>query len=148
MSQQVHVRYTGHPLLDVGVAALCAMAFKTTPADLTISDLDAAANELENAYGLPSLLKEPRQTPWINSYLSCVYPNGAFTNPTMGNDGRIAEANRALRSHNAPVDRSLAGKQCVFSGEPATTMADRCHVPLFQAAVCSTSPRPRREVYP
>ncbi len=120
MAESGNVIWTGHPLLDVGVATLCAMVRKRDPAELTLDDLDAAADEIQAAFSLK----------WLNSYLSCLYPNGAFTNPTMGEDKRRAEITRALRCHRL---RTTGRREirCAFTGLHAVDILDRRHVPLY-----------------
>lgn len=44
------MNWTGHPLVDVGLATLCAMAGRSEPARLTTNDLDIAADEMEGYY--------------------------------------------------------------------------------------------------
>lgn len=113
-------RWTGHVLVDVGVAALCAMRAKARPEDLTVEDLDEIADEIERAYALP----------YLNAYLTCLFPNGAFTNPTMREAARALEAERALRSHRSIPLRI----QCALTGAPAVTILDRRHLPLMSGA--------------
>ena len=54
------VSYTGHPFVDVGAATLAVMAGKRHPEELTIEDLDDAADEMLAAY----------KTERMKSYLS------------------------------------------------------------------------------
>ena len=44
--------WTGFPLADVGIAALCAMTSKRAPFELTLEDLDRAASEMRRASAL------------------------------------------------------------------------------------------------
>ena len=68
------LRWTGHPLADVGVATLCAMVEKENPEDLTLEDLDKCGDEMIGCYLHPIFM----------SYLTCVFPNSAYVNPTAG----------------------------------------------------------------
>ena len=68
------VKFTGHPLADVGVATLCALVGKDTPDVLTLDDLDKVADEL-SAYYFSGLM---------TSYLSCVFMNAEYVQPVKG----------------------------------------------------------------
>ena len=70
--------WTGHPLADVGVATICAMVGKTNPHEVTLEDLDKVGTELRSAYSDSVFV----------SYLSCVYMNAPYTNPTIGHAAR------------------------------------------------------------
>jgi CRISPR-associated protein Cst1 len=67
------LRYTGHPLADVGVATICAMVDKSDPGALTLEDLDTVAKEIAEYYfsGL------------MTSYLSCVFMNAQKDQPPL-----------------------------------------------------------------
>lgn len=119
------LRWTGHPLVDVGVATLCAMAGKAEPGDVTLEELDAAAAELREAY----------QDPILVSYLSCVFTmNAPYTNPTMGDANRQAEIERVLMAHRSTGEPEAQGLRCVFSGRPATHLIHRAHMPMLTGA--------------
>lgn len=118
------LKWTGHPLADVGIATLCALVDKTDPEQLTLEDLDVAGSELAAAYREPIML----------SYLSCIYPNGPYTNPTMGEETRKNAYLRALSPHRGNADDGTAGLKCLFSGEPATHMLERSHMPMLTGA--------------
>jgi CRISPR-associated protein Cst1 len=47
--------YTGHPFIDVGIAAITANAKKRRPEDLTVADLALAATYIEQNYVRPPL---------------------------------------------------------------------------------------------
>jgi len=57
--------YTGHPLLDVGIAALVAFAGKQVPEELIEIDLEAAADFMAANYSVSPL----------RGYLTVVFPN-------------------------------------------------------------------------
>lgn len=64
--------YTGHPLLDVGLATLAAFAGKQRPEELTDADLEAAADYMAANYPRPPL----------RGFLTVVFPNAdGFTQP-------------------------------------------------------------------
>src|SRR5438477_5293987 len=55
--------YTGHALVDIGLAGLCAFAGRACPEALTLEDLDRASTFLEETYYQGKL----------GTYLSCVF---------------------------------------------------------------------------
>lgn len=67
------LNYTGHPLVDVGLATITAFANKSSPDQLTEADLEAIADYMENNY-----TKNP-----LRSYLTVAFPNSGFTNPAF-----------------------------------------------------------------
>lgn len=119
------LKWTGHPLADVGVATLCAMARKNEPEALTAEDLDKAGRELSEAYTDPIFM----------SYLSCVFTmNAPYTNPTTGAESRKASLKRLLSPHRSQPDEAARGLRCVFSGDPATHMMERSQMPMLTGA--------------
>lgn len=118
------LKWTGHPLADVGVATLCAMAGKSDPSELTLADLDKAGKEIKAAYTDSIFV----------SYLSCVFPNSAYVNPTMKGESRETAMKRLLQPHRSEPDEGLAGVRCVFSGEPATHLLERSQMPMITGA--------------
>lgn len=118
------LKWTGHPLADVGVATLCAMVGKNDPEELTLEDLDAAGDEIKKAYTDSVFV----------AYLSCVFPNSAYVNPTMKGESREKSMIRLLSPHRAPADDGLEGVTCVFSNEPATHLLERSQMPMLTGA--------------
>jgi CRISPR-associated protein Cst1 len=128
------LRYTGHPLYDVGVATLAAFAGKSDPATLTEEDLDRAAQYMAREYVREPLLK----------FLTVAFPNSGFTQPAFKNapERRKAYAERVLGSYRAGTP-TATGQKCVFTGMPAVAVplkekddippgrAFRQHVPLL-----------------
>jgi CRISPR-associated protein Cst1 len=112
------VRYCGHPLVDVGAAVLTFMAGKESPEELTIGDLDTAADELLAAY----------RSEAMRSYLSVLFPNSAYVNPSMGADKRDAFYDAYVRAYRRTDD---IGARCVFTGRPAQVRIYRQHLPLI-----------------
>lgn len=125
MNAQPLLKWTGHPLVDVGVATLCAMAGKDDPEKLTLEDLDVAGDEIKQAYTDSVFV----------SYLSCVYTmNAPYTNPKTGKAAREASLRRLLLPHRGPPDEGLSGLRCVFSGQPATHFMERSQMPMLTGA--------------
>lgn len=115
------LQWTGHALVDVGIAGLLAFAQRAAPADLILEDLDAAADLMVERYYGGRML----------SYLTCVFMNASFVQPRERPDTREAFISRYLRAHRAGPDPEVAGQRCVFSGAPATSPMVRTHLPLF-----------------
>jgi CRISPR-associated protein Cst1 len=118
------LNWTGHALVDVGIATLCAMSGRRDPALLTLDDLDAAADEMERYYfsGV------------MTSYLTCVFMNSEYVQPGSGvkkEESRKRYAQRVLRAHRAQADQEANGQMCVFSGLPATHIIHRGQMPLL-----------------
>ena len=118
------VKFTGHPLADVGVATLCALRGKNTPDALTLKDLDKVADELRNYYfsGL------------MTSYLSCVFMNAEYVQPGKGKGKqkkRTAYEQRVLRAHRWRGDEEAAAFRCAYSRDPATHLVHRSQIPML-----------------
>jgi CRISPR-associated protein Cst1 len=118
------IDWTGHALVDVGIAALCVMSGKNDPALLTLEDLDSAADEMERYYFSGAL----------SSYLTCVFMNSEYVQPGSGDKKALSRkryANRVLRAHRAVPDEKAKGQVCVFSGQAATHLIHRGQMPLL-----------------
>ncbi len=115
------LRYTGHPIADVGVATICAFCDKSDPAKLTRHDLKQISRFIEHEYFSGKLL----------SYLTCVFPNSAYVNPTVGDAKKKDYKREILQGFENDPDPAAAHSRCVFSGEPAARIVNRQHVPLI-----------------
>lgn len=118
------LNWTGHALVDVGIATLCAMSGKDDPTSLTLADLDAAADEMERYYFSGAL----------TSYLTCVFMNSEYVQPGSGPKKEVSRrryAERVLRAHSWEGDDEARGRQCAFSGQPATHLIHRGQMPLL-----------------
>jgi len=122
--------YTGHPLFDVGVATVTAMAGKVDPTEVDSADLEKAASFIEREY-----VREP-----LKSFLGVAFTTNAWFNQpafTKQPEKRREYAGRILKSYN----KELPDERCVFTGEPATSVpfsdklppgrAFRQHIPLL-----------------
>ncbi len=69
----IGLRYTGHPLVDAGIATIVAFAGKNDPQELGEADLDAIANFMAEQY-----VKNP-----LRSFLTVAFPNSGFTQPAF-----------------------------------------------------------------
>ena len=107
------LKYTGHPLVDVGIAAITAFSDKQHPTELTEADLEAMADYIAREY-----VRQP-----LKSFLTVAFPNSGFTQPAFEKtpERRIDYANRVLRSYR--TDTPKLDERCVFTGQPAVAMA-------------------------
>lgn len=115
------LKWTGHAVVDVGIAGVCAFAGRSRPEDVTLGDLDSVADFLVETYYQGKL----------GTYLSCVFMNASFVQPNEGKEKRDQFISRYLRAHRATPDPRVAGTRCAFSGAPATSALVRTHLPLF-----------------
>ncbi|MBN1873218.1 MAG: type I-B CRISPR-associated protein Cas8b1/Cst1 [Anaerolineae bacterium] len=127
------LKYTGHPLVDVGIATITAFAGKREPAQVTEADLDSIADYIEQEY-----VRQP-----LISFLTVAFPNSGFTQPAYNKqpEKRQVYAGRVLRAYRA--DTETLEETCVFTGEPAAAVsfdvkgelepgrAFRQHIPLL-----------------
>src|SRR5258708_16178259 len=103
------LKYTGPPLIDVGVATITAFSDKSNPADVTADDLNAVAAYIEREY-----VKNP-----MKSFLTVVFPNSGFTQPAFDKqpEKRAAYATLVLRGWRE--DTVTIGDRCVFFDTPS-----------------------------
>jgi CRISPR-associated protein Cst1 len=121
MSETAKLRFTGHALIDVGVAGVCAFTKRKRPEDVTLDDLDRVSDFMvETYYGEK-----------LGTYLTCVFMNASFVQPKEGTEKREAFISQYLRAHRAKPDSLVEGQRCAFSGLPATSPLVRTHFPLF-----------------
>ena len=107
------LKYTGHALVDVGVATITAFSGKQRPEELTERDLDNIADYIETEY-----VRNP-----LKSFLTVAFPNSGFTQPAYEKQPqkRRIYAERVLRSYRADAPRLEV--PCVFTGEPAVAVS-------------------------
>ncbi len=125
----MNLKFTGHPLPDVGIATLCAMSGKSMPEELTAEDLDQCAQELEENYFSGRM----------NSYLSCVFMNSEYVQPDARKEEgkerkalkRKQYAQRVLRAHRWEGDVGTGDLKCAYTGLPATHLVHRSQVPML-----------------
>lgn len=125
------LNYTGHPLVDVGVATIAAFVNKRAPTSITETDLDKVADFMARQYVVDPL----------KSFLTVAFPNSGFTNPAFSKtpEKRDEYAERVLRGYRANTPR--LPERCVFTGKPAVGIAFseklspgrafRQHIPLL-----------------
>ncbi len=115
------LKYTGHPIVDVGLATMAAFADKAEPGDLTESDLDSIVDYVKTNYTVNPL----------KSFLTVAFPNSGFTNPSFESspEKRVAYADRILNAWKS--GNRNAEEPCVFTGLPSAMKAYRQHIPLL-----------------
>lgn len=126
--------FTGHPLVDVGIAAITAFLGKRDPAEVSETDLEAVADYMAEHYVVNPL----------KSFLTVAFPNSGFVQAAYERAPakRAEYAERVLRAFRAGTP-TLSDEQCVFTGKPAVAVpldvydrlqpgrAFRQHVPLL-----------------
>lgn len=107
------LEYTGHFIVDIGLATMAAFAGKQHPSQLVDQDLTQIADYMTREY-----VRQP-----LRSFLTVVFPNSGFTQPAYFKqpETQLDYANRVLRGYldDAPTLDEI----CVFTGEPAIAIA-------------------------
>lgn len=107
------LNYTGHPLLDVGIATIVAFADKDQPDELVAADLDKIAAFMAEQY-----VKNP-----LRGFLTVAFPNSGFTQPAFFSqpDKQQTYIDRVLYAYRQ--DRPQLAEVDVFMGLPAADVA-------------------------
>lgn len=106
------LRWTGHPLVDMGIATLVAFTGRDQPDDVTYDDLEQFAS-----YAEESLL-----SPALRSLASVLYTiNNDYLNPSLTDDRRRAKARGALLRFVSPPEPGLPA--CTYCRRPAAKAA-------------------------
>lgn len=103
------LRYTGHPLVDVGVATILAYCEKTDPAEITDADLQKVADFIERNYTIQPL----------QSFLTVAFGGtSGFTQPAYKDfpEKRIAYARKVAKEY-ATQSQGMTDI-CAFMGIP------------------------------
>lgn len=102
--------YTGHPFIDIGIAAITAYSDKRTPDEVTTEDLEHVATYIEAHYSVPPL----------SAALTMSLVNSGFTQPAFDAEKKLRYARLVARSLGAEVHQS--NEVCVFTGAPALSI--------------------------
>ena len=104
----IRLQYTGHPLIDVGIATIVAFAGKRHPDEITETDLEAIADYMAAQY-----IKNP-----LRGFLTVAFPNSGFTQPAFFKqpDKQQIYIDRVLYAYRQ--DRPHLNEQDVFIGLP------------------------------
>ncbi len=112
--------YTGHALVDVGIATLTAYAGHYDPSLLAETDLATAAQALFALF--------TQSGPMRNFARGAVFLNAGYT-ASADPEKQRRYGQRVLESWRADAPR-LPGEKCIFCGEEAAYRATREEVPL------------------
>ena len=114
---------TGHPLIDVGIAAIAAFSKRSKLIDITSQDLDAIADYMATNY-----TQQPLQ-----SFLTVVFMNSGFVQGAFSREKRLEYADEVLRAYKRPGSES--DDPCVFfPNQRAVLRGERKHIPLVTGA--------------
>jgi len=114
------LRWTGHALVDVGIAALTSFSNRETPEQVTWDDLEGFARYAEEAFF----------TPLLRSYIAVLFTTAvSFMNPALKLERQRAEAVRLLRAYSFEAD--CEGEPCAYCGRPAVHRLYRDLVPML-----------------
>lgn len=134
--------YTGHPLVDVGIATICAFSKKESPESLEIKDLDKISDYMAENY-----IVNP-----LKSFLTVAFTsNSGYSQPAFDKqpEKRHLYIKQVLKAYRAP---SSLDARCIFTGKPAAAVsfdakedikkqlppgkAFRQHIPLLTGEGC------------
>src|SRR5579875_1875035 len=113
------LRWTGHPLIDAGVAALTVFSDKKDPANVTVDDLREFAAYADRAQALKP----------VSSQLSVLFTtNVGFLNPSFSPERKRHEAHEILWSFEKAPDFTLP--PCAYCGAPSVRLIHRDLAPM------------------
>ncbi len=125
-------RFIGHPMIDVGVATLCAAADVDDPRRLTPSAVDAFTQEITDLYLNPAMSNYLFGTVFGNAY----FVNASIDSAKFGGEKRKHLVNllNLWKDDVQPIPgRDEAAQEdevCTFSGDPAKIRASIEYVPM------------------
>ncbi len=126
------LEFTGHPLIDVGLATIAAFSKKSRLEDVTLDDMTAIADYMDANY-----TKQP-----LRSYLTVVFPNSGYTQFAYFKKPELQSKykDKVLRAFhlNAPrlpmrdafMNLPVTAYQLDVKDELQAGMAFRQHIPL------------------
>ncbi|MGE5550076.1 MAG: type I-B CRISPR-associated protein Cas8b1/Cst1 [Bacteroidota bacterium] len=113
-----HLMWTGHELVDVGVAALTVHAKKRRPEDVNTADLESFVNYCERAYF----------TLAMPGYLSVLFTSN-FLNPSLDDAAKRERVRDILTSYKKTPPQD--SPPCTYCGRPSITTGYRDLVPML-----------------
>jgi CRISPR-associated protein Cst1 len=117
------LRYTGHPLIDVGVATITAFSKKRRPQDVTEADLEMVAGYLKDIY----CHYKP-----IQNFISSIFLNSHFVQPAKPVKAKEEYADQMLFAFRHDQIATEDDVRCTFFPEMSAALyAHRQHVPLL-----------------
>jgi CRISPR-associated protein Cst1 len=115
------LRYTGHPLIDVGVATITTWMKRPSPEQVTEEDLKRVAAELKHYFC---------DVPAVINMSSVIFANAPFSQSAMTAEAKLLYADDIFGRfiNGTPLDGDV---RCAFFPEkPAVMLAHRQHLPL------------------
>lgn len=117
------LKFTGHPLVDVGAATIAAFGSKPTPEDVEETDLQVIADYMTDTY-----TKQPMQ-----SFLTVVFMNSGFVQGSYTLEKRLEYAKEVLQAYkNSATEEN--GRCVFFPDQISHFRAERKHLPLITGA--------------
>ena len=114
------IDYTGHPLVDVGLATIAANVKKSDVRTITVEDMDIMVDYISKHY-----FDDP-----VQSFIWSMFPNSAYTQPSIRKSKQKRERYiETLKASYRPNATALS-ETCVYCGAPANFRAFREHIPL------------------
>lgn len=127
------LNWTGHPLVDVGIAALTAFSKRAAPSDLTEADLAAAADYLARLY--------------LDNRAMRIHGDGIVFHNSPYLRGKDPEKRAAYVQEKLfgwRADAPARAESCAFCGRPSVYRANRRFAPMLNGeAVINFSPAGR-----
>lgn len=117
-SARLRYSWTGHPLVDMGIASLLAFAQKRDPAELAPSDIEKFGRFAAQAYFSPELA----------SYLTVLFTSN-FINPSFTAVRKTEFVREILGSYKAAPNPALP--LCAYCGRASVRLAHRDLVPML-----------------
>jgi CRISPR-associated protein Cst1 len=106
------LKFTGHPLVDVGAATILAFGKKDSLDQITEKDLDKVADYIEAHYVVNPL----------KSFLNVAFPNSGFTQPAFEKTPKRRKDYAQRVSRGYKKGTPVLDERCVFTGEPAISV--------------------------
>lgn len=110
--------WTGHALVDMGIASLMVFSHREKPTELTSGDLEKFARYSEDAYFSPELA----------SYSTVLFTSN-FINPSFTAEKKKEFVQKVLRIQKATADPALPN--CAYCGRASVRRAHRDLVPML-----------------
>lgn len=140
-----YVRWTGHPFVDAGLAALLAGTDIERLEDLTPDSLQRAVDALSRLLLSDQALGIGVERSFAKGALSQIFPNGELANPSNWKGGVEAVRTKFARALDADLARAMrclekSGTQiCMICGQPrpdnAFVLVRKDKVPLLEGIV-------------
>lgn len=128
---ELPIRFINHPMIDVGVATLCAAAGVDDPSQLTAEAIERFTKEVVETYLNRAM----------SSFLTMVvFANARFANPAQlkpefdEKRRTILTEAMSLWKHDAPASQyeeaATQDERCAFSGDRAKVRVSRIYIPM------------------